>query len=146
MVLNDDKDIQYRLHQKHFPLTGDMDLLSEAVREILNNAVHAAADDHPRLEISTDIMRSDSPFITIQWLKIIIRDYGKGIIPDFLPYVKKPFFTTEKYLGHSGFGLSIAEKILHAHGGFLEISSVKGQFTDVAFFLPVKQQTDCNEK
>jgi len=146
MALDDPSVIHFRIDHKQFPLTGDIDLLAEALKEILDNAVNAVAEKTLKIEITTDYIPSDSPFHPMHWLKITIRDYGKGIIPDFLPYVKKPFFTTDKYLGRSGFGLAIVDKIINAHGGFVDITSIKGQYTDVVLYLPVESSERCDEK
>ena len=116
----------------------DVELMAEALSEIIKNALWATGETPEKVEISLECEKVESPFFTQDWLKLIIRDYGTGIIPDFLPYVKKPFFTTLKYMGHPGFGLSIAEKIVQAHGGYLEVQSIKGHHTDVMVFLPVE--------
>ncbi|GEM_PF-3330905 len=133
----DYEKIKLDINKKAIPLNIDVDLMAEALSEILKNALAATDNEAEKIEISTRCEESHSPFIRQKWLKIIIRDYGKGIVPDFLPYVKKPFFTTDKFLGRPGFGLAIAEKILNAHNGRLEIQSIKGHHTDVTFLIPV---------
>ncbi len=133
----DYEKIKLETSRNDVPLNIDAELMAEALAEVVKNALAATENQADKIEIRTHCEEMHSPFVRQKWLKIIIRDYGKGIIPDFLPYVKKPFFTTNKFLGRPGFGLSIAEKILRAHNGRLEIQSIKGHHTEVIFLIPV---------
>ena len=46
---------------------------------------------------------------------IIVSDEGKGIPPEHLPNIFRPFFTTK---GHgTGLGLSLARRMVESHGG-----------------------------
>ena len=116
-------------------ITADMELLSKAINELIKNALQATDNMPDKIHIDVSTVNLQSPFIPDPWLQIAIRDEGKGISSDFLPYVKKPFFTTDKYIGHSGFGLAIAEKIIDAHHGFLKIDSEVRKYTQVNIYL-----------
>ena len=116
-------------------IKADMELLSKAMNELIKNALQATDNMPDKIHIDVSTVNLQSPFISDPWLQIAIRDEGKGISSDFLPYVKKPFFTTDKYIGHSGFGLAIAEKIIHAHHGFLKIDSEVRKYTQVNIYL-----------
>ena len=78
-----------------------------------------------------------SLFIDFNWLEIIICDTGPGIAKEFLKDVRNPFFTTWKDQEHVGLGLSIADKIIQAHGGCLHIESEPGEGTTVTIYLPL---------
>jgi len=116
-------------------INADMELFSMTINEIVKNGLHATGNNTSKLSIKAQSAYLQSPFISDPWLQVTITDKGKGISDDFLPYVKKPFFTTEKYLGYSGFGLAIADKIINAHGGFMKIESKVRKQTQVTIYL-----------
>ncbi len=66
---------------------------------------------------------------------ITVADEGKGISPEHLPNIFRPFFTTK---GHgTGLGLSLARRMIEAHEGRVEVSSVMGKGTQFRIYLPV---------
>lgn len=67
-------------------------------------------------------------------VKIDIVDNGAGIHPRDLPEVFSPFYSTKP--NSIGMGLPVAKRAVEAHGGKIEISSVKGQVTRVSVTLP----------
>lgn len=70
-------------------------------------------------------------------VQIIVRDTGRGIPPEQLPNIFRPFFTTK---GHgTGLGLSLAKRIIEAHGGKIGVSSVLQQGTQFTITLPYKR-------
>lgn len=52
---------------------------------------------------------------------ILIRDYGKGIVPEALEKIFIPFFTTKKT--GQGIGLSLSKQIMYMHRGDLTVLS-----------------------
>jgi signal transduction histidine kinase len=72
-------------------------------------------------------------------LAIHIVDEGGGIPPDRLDHVFQPFFST-KNRGHgTGLGLPIAEEIVRAHQGEVEVLSIPGRGTEVIVRLPLAE-------
>lgn len=66
---------------------------------------------------------------------ITISDTGRGISAEALPRIFKPFFTTRSE--GTGLGLSLANGIVHSHGGHIEVTSTVGKGTDFKIWLPV---------
>jgi signal transduction histidine kinase len=62
-------------------------------------------------------------------------DSGSGIAPDMLERIFDPYFTTKPQ--GTGLGLPIALRIIQAHGGTLDVSSVLGAGTTVEVRLPL---------
>ncbi|MCB0282833.1 MAG: ATP-binding protein [Calditrichae bacterium] len=118
-------------------ITLDVELFSTSFNEIVKNAIRATEGDMSKISLSVLKEKPLSPFIHENWIIFKITDLGKGINGDFLPYIKNPFFTTYKYAGHSGFGLANADKIIKAHGGFLNTDSRKNR-TTISIYLPEK--------
>lgn len=112
----------------------DVELFSMAFNEIVNNALQVTENRYSDIFIKVNRINSQSPFTNISWFIISIRNKGDKITEDFLPYVTRPFFTTKKQAGHSGFGLANAQKIIQAHNGKLEIQSKDG--TEIKIYIP----------
>lgn len=110
---------------KQMIILGHKASLLGAFTNIIDNAIQAS-DAQQRIDIRLHKVANG--------LRIDIQDYGKGINPDTLEQVKKPFFTTKQ--NGTGLGLSIAKSILEAHQGTLEIASVANQYTTVSLYLP----------
>lgn len=115
----------------------DVELFDQAFYEILNNALTATNHDIQKIHIEIRKRIDAFHLMLKKWLIVSIIDSGKGINPDFLEWVTMPYFTTWKNNGHTGFGLSIAEKILKAHQGFLEVFSTQGSITTINLLLPL---------
>jgi len=75
-------------------------------------------------------LREEPGFVVIQ-----VADTGRGIAPEALPRIFKPFFTTRTE--GTGLGLSLAHNIAQAHGGRIEVSSTLGKGTQFKVWLPV---------
>ena len=69
-----------------------------------------------------------------EFVKISVKDTGIGIVPDELPHIFKPFYTTKS--AGSGLGLAICKKIVDDHGGQIEVISEIGQGTTFIITLP----------
>jgi len=66
-----------------------------------------------------------------------VEDNGAGISPEVLPKIFDPFFTTKPVGEGTGLGLSIVHKIIHSHGGSINVRSNPGQGTTFAISLPI---------
>ena len=69
---------------------------------------------------------------------IAFSDTGKGILPDNLPKIFDPGFTTKSVGVGSGLGLAICYKIVMEHGGRIEVQSDIGKGTTFTLTLPLK--------
>jgi signal transduction histidine kinase len=115
----------------------DIELMEKVINTVVENSGIACQIEGSEIEIAVSKNPSQSPFINHDWLKITVRDDGPGIPKEYLSEVKKPLFTTWKEQGHTGLGLSIAEKILQAHGGSVYLSSEMELGTITTLYLPL---------
>jgi PAS domain S-box-containing protein len=77
-----------------------------------------------------------------EYLKISIKDDGKGMNSEELEHIFDPFFTS-KDMGHgSGLGLAVVYGIIKNHDGFISTSSIPGKGTEVAVYLPVPEMEE----
>ena len=65
-----------------------------------------------------------------------IEDHGPGILPQNLPRIFDPFYTTKK--AGTGLGLAIVHRIVEAHGGQVAVESKPG-VTRFSVALPLAQ-------
>ena len=70
-------------------------------------------------------------------IEVIFKDTGYGIPKKDLENVFNPFFTTKSPGGGIGLGLSIVYRIIEAHQGKIEVSSMEGKWTRFRIMLPV---------
>jgi len=131
----------------------DGTLLEQAITNIISNSVDAC-EGKGRVEVSFGITRHFSDLVVLDrhteallpgdsgkeedFIRINIRDNGPGIPREIQDRIFVPFYTTKK-LG-TGIGLSIAQKIIHAHGGILDLKSEEGMGTEFIIKIPVRQR------
>jgi signal transduction histidine kinase len=132
----------------------DAGLLEQAVANIISNAVDAC-ERRGRVDISLgasrhyiDRMRwrrEGEPFLTghpineEDFVRISVRDNGPGIPTEIEDKIFIPFFTTKK--GGTGLGLAMAQKIIHAHGGVLDLNNEPGKGTEFIIKIPVRHKS-----
>lgn len=77
-------------------------------------------------------------------ITVVVSDNGIGIPAERLTEIFEPFHqldgsTTRRYAG-TGLGLSMAQRILEAHGSQIKVASVLGEGSRFAFSLPLADQ------
>ena len=75
---------------------------------------------------------------------IEIRDNGRGIGPEHLNNLFRPFFTTKEAGKGTGLGLFVSKTIVENHGGSLAIESVPGKGTVARIILPLAGDRSSN--
>ncbi len=108
------------------PVDHDPNQINQVFLNLLLNAIQA-------------MDKLGSIFVTLRQDKeavlITVADEGKGIPPEVLPNIFRPFFTTK---GHgTGLGLSLARRIVEAHGGTITVRSEVAKGTQFVIRLPV---------
>lgn len=118
----------------------DQDLLKQAVLNLVMNALEALPEQDGMIRIgSTPGLSMGSGPETMpegQGTWIFVEDNGKGMDGEQREKALEPFYTTRK--DGAGLGLAIVHKIMHDHGGQMEILSSPGAGTRVSLFFPEK--------
>jgi signal transduction histidine kinase len=65
---------------------------------------------------------------------VLVSDTGRGISPQNLPNIFRPFYTTKG--GGTGLGLSLAHRIVEDHHGLIEVTSIVGKGSTFTVLLP----------
>jgi len=105
----------------------DRDQLTQVLWNVALNAVEAM---NGRGRLSLEVNRRNGD------VALSVSDTGGGIPSENLSHVFEPFYTGKA--NGSGLGLTIAERIMGAHGGRIEIDSQVGRGTRVTLLFPVE--------
>ncbi|BAY08460.1 multi-sensor hybrid histidine kinase [Calothrix sp. NIES-2098] len=120
-------------------VSGDSSRLQQVVWNLLANAIKFTPHGG-RVEVKLSLIASDAS--NDKYAEITVSDTGKGIHPDFLPYVFDYFrqedgATTRKF-GGLGLGLAIARHLVELHGGMIWAESPgEGQGATFTMRLPL---------
>lgn len=106
-------------------IKADEVLLSQAIKNIIHNAIDVS--DDVRIELVKSTVGGEGVVINII-------DKGKGIPKEHINKLFKPFYTTKD--DGIGLGLTIAHKIIFAHGGKITVDSIQGGGSTFRIFLP----------
>ena len=75
------------------------------------------------------------------WVEVSVTDTGEGIPAEDLPNIFERFYRVDKSrtraTGGSGLGLTVAKRLVEAHGGKIEVQSESGKGSRLSFTLPV---------
>jgi two-component system, sporulation sensor kinase E len=110
-------------------IPANVDQLKQAFYNLIKNAVQALSHGGI-LRVTTS--RSDTH------LQISFEDNGTGISVEDMAHITEPYFTRKK--NGSGLGLFIVQRILHEHGGQLELLSEPGRGTTARILLPLAER------
>ncbi|CAN7427676.1 HAMP domain-containing histidine kinase [Acidovorax sp. LjRoot118] len=118
----------------------DADRLRQALVIVLDNAVRYSARG-TTVRIGLQGMAGASGVSGAVEVAVVVRDEGIGIDADDLPRVFERFVRGRRARAHradgTGIGLSIAQAIVQAHQGRVDIASVPQQGTVVRIVLPL---------
>ena len=113
------------------PVDHDPNQINQVLLNLLLNAIQAM-EKPGAIHVS---LRQDH-----ESALITVADEGKGILPENLDNIFRPFFTTK---GHgTGLGLSLARRIVEAHGGSIRVRSQVGKGTQFEVRLPIAREAD----
>lgn len=126
-----DRDVivQEELAEDLPPIPANPDQLKQAFYNLIKNAVQALSHGGI-LRVATS--RSDTQ------LEISFEDNGTGISTEDMAHITEPYFTSKKT--GTGLGLFIVQRILHEHGGHLELLSQPGRGTTARIVLPLAER------
>jgi signal transduction histidine kinase len=109
------------------------------IKQVLNNLLANAIVHTPRGGCITVTAREQDNRIYVS-----VSDTGEGIPPEELPMIFERFYRIDKSrtraTGGSGLGLTIAKRLIEAHGGTIEVQSEVGKGSTFTFTLPVSDR------
>ncbi len=113
------------------PISGDPQRLKQVFCNVLDNAAkHGGAGKR----IDVDMTQEGDSYV------VRIRDYGPGIPPAEVPFVKQKFYKGSSKARGSGIGLAVCDEIVQRHGGVFDIGNADGGGAIVTIRLPISGQ------
>ncbi len=129
---------------------------TDLIQILLNLAVNAfqCVPQKHRVEIGGEILRTsldlskikdtpndrllnvESADNTPPLVKLWVRDDGPGILPEVLPKIFQPYFTTKGARQGTGLGLSIVQRLIKEGRGALHVHTRSGEGTTFTIYLP----------
>ena len=125
------RPIQIELSPNLSRVAADPGRLAQILRNLLANAIaHTPAGG--RIVVTG---RPCGAFV-----ELAVRDEGKGIAPEHLPFVFERFYKADpargRVTGGAGLGLAIVRQLVRAHGGDVRVESEPGAGAAFFFTLP----------
>lgn len=111
-------------------ISGDSELLKQVFLNILLNAIQVTPEGG-KIEV---VMRIEEGYAVVE-----VNDEGEGIKHENLERIFDPFFSTKEK--GTGLGLTIASKIMQAHGGLIKVKSEAGKGSCFQLYFPAEGQT-----
>jgi signal transduction histidine kinase len=126
---------------------GDPTQIHRVVMNLCTNAMQAMKSGGA-LIVSLDLVRLEKSRACAtatlspgEYVCLLVRDSGIGIVPDVLEHIFEPFFTTKEVGAGTGLGLSLAHCIVSDMGGALDVESEPGRGSAFTVLLP-RQKPD----
>jgi PAS domain S-box-containing protein len=113
------------------PVIGDANQLIQVFLNLISNAEHAIREVRENGRIQIRIGRIGGH------ISLTVQDDGVGILPEALPRLFDPFYTTKRPGGGTGLGLSICMSIVREHGGSIDVETLPAGGTAFTVYLPV---------
>ncbi len=108
--------------------------ISQVLRNLMDNAVAHTAKGGT---ITVAARQQDN------YVEVAVTDTGEGLPAEDLPNIFERFYRVDKSraraTGGSGLGLTIAKRLVEAHGGKIEVQSELGKGSHFTFSLPVPE-------
>ena len=130
----DEKGIEFVKELREIPLIGcSPNEINQCLLHVLKNALDAI-DQKGTIKITTSYDEKEDE------VNVRIIDNGKGMSPRVLRQAQHPFFTTKPVGSGTGVGLSLTERIIKRHDGYINISSKENEGTTVTMTFSVVRE------
>lgn len=112
------------------PVLADGSQMKVVFRNVLDNAI-AARRDVAIIDVACQPVTVNGHSA----VRMSFRDHGPGIDPSIADQVLEPFITTKQR--GTGLGLAVCQRIVEAHGGFIDAENHRGGGAVVRITLPI---------
>jgi PAS domain S-box-containing protein len=134
--------LELRLDAETGSCRGDAEMVAQALRNLVTNAVDAMPDGGT-VTLSLDKVSPGPAFYAShpklalgKYFRLRVADTGRGIPATALARVFDPFFTSHRRQDRLGLGLAMVRSAVKRHAGAVTAESIEGQGTTVSLFLP----------
>lgn len=131
-------------------ILGDITEINQVMINLCTNSVHAMAEQNGVLEVRLDTQQMNresalfyEDLVPGDYVRLTVKDTGKGIEPAFMDRLFDPYFTTKDIDQGLGMGLAVVHGIVKKHDGAIKIESEVGKGTIVEVLFPlIEAQTE----
>lgn len=123
--------LKFRIEDTNASVMMDSMYFEQAIKNIIENALDAMeTTPKDRKDLVITVQKASN------WIVLCIEDQGIGIPKENMKNIFTPLYSSKPIAKHWGVGLSLAHRIIMAHGGKIEVESVQNSGTVFRIFLP----------
>jgi len=111
------------------PIQGSSNHLQGIWLNIVMNALDAIENGNGEVKVESKRQGNE--------IHVIITDTGKGMAPEQLNKIFEPFYTTKAPGRGTGLGLSVVQRVIKQHGGYIQVNSQPYVGTEFLIVLPI---------
>ena len=127
--------LAFQTHLKELAMDMDAEKLFAIVSNLLSNAIKFTSEGEVVFDVDQEIINGKN------WLLMELRDTGKGISKNDLPYVFDRFYQVDDSVTQAGegtgIGLALTKELTELLGGSISVKSQLGEGTTFEVKLPV---------
>jgi signal transduction histidine kinase len=134
--------LKSEIHAGDAAIMGDPTQIHRVVMTLCTNAKQAMKSGGT-LIVSLDLLTLREPRTCAtatlspgEYVCLLVRDSGNGIMPEVLERIFEPYFTTQEVGAGTGLGLSIVHSIVSDLGGAVDVESEPGRGSAFTVLLP----------
>ncbi len=128
-----DTELEVSTNSRNPWVSIDPEQLDHAVHNLVSNAFESLS---PGGKVVVETRNANQGAFVV----ISVRDTGRGMEKAELEQILDPYYTTKAFGNNNGLGLPIVNGIVQQSGGFLQISSIKGEGTVFEIWLPTRSK------
>ena len=136
-------DITTRIDEKSWTVLANSVELHQIIMNLCTNALHAIGDQGGSLHVEvqhTEIGASQQKnLIDLEigpYVRISVKDTGKGMASDVIKRIFDPYFTTKEKGVGTGLGLAVVHGIVKKYNGAIQVESEPGKGSTFHVYLP----------
>ncbi|MFM7297600.1 MAG: ATP-binding protein, partial [Planctomycetota bacterium] len=145
-LIGEDIRLEFTPCAEPTPALADRQQFDQLLGNLLLNArdaLHATSGRAKDVEVTTRIVREDSPLAGgAPAIRIDVRDTGIGMDEGTRQNIFEPFFTTKEVGKGTGLGLATVHGVIEQNHGTIEVQSAPGAGTTFSVFWPLSEASE----
>lgn len=146
-IVGSDRRLDIRLSVRPVHAVADRGQVEQVLINLVANARDATATNGV-VGVETEFVHLDADAMRVrnageiepgEFVRVVVRDDGVGMLPEVVGRAFEPFFTTKPVGEGTGLGLSMVHGIVQQSGGFVFIETARGAGTTVSAYFPIAQ-------
>jgi signal transduction histidine kinase/CheY-like chemotaxis protein/PAS domain-containing protein len=137
-------EIRQEIKSECAAILGDPTQIHQVLMNLCTNAAHAMGENGGRLAVGLDTRDLDDEqarnFLGLKtgsYVRLWVRDTGRGIDPEIMDRIFDPYYTTKAPGEGTGLGLATVHGIIQRHDGVIRVESSPGQGALFEIYLPM---------